>query len=450
MMRKLPARSLLATLLAASLLGSHSTFAMDLSSAYGKALEYDSELAAARAGRNAQGENAELARAGLMPKVALDGSARHLDVKADRSPDDSYVSNSLQLGVTQPLLAMESLYNYRSSQSAVMSADQQLIRAELDLVYRTAEAYFSVLRALDDLGTARKAEDAFRRQWEQAKERFDVGLIAITEVHETKATYDSGKATRISTQGQLDIALESLQRITGEFIQQIHPLSPDVTLSADNLPPLNELEVIALQNNPTVKVAQLSVKGAREALDSKQAAYYPTLDLDASYGYNDFDGPNPQTDETQTGVIGLSLNVPIYLGGSNIAGSRQARYQLDQAEQNLLTAQRDVRLNLRSLYRTLQTNSESIQARLQQTISNESALEATRAGYDVGTRNIVEVLDAERQYFLSLSEYANARYDFILNDLLLKQTLGQLGGTDIEALNQSLTAPIRITDGGAL
>lgn len=421
--------------------------AMDLSSAYQNALQYDSELAAARASRNVQGENVELTRAGLMPKVSLSGSASHVDVEADRLADDSYVRNGLQLGLSQPLLAMEDYYAFRSSQSTVESADQNLVAAELELIFRTSDAYFSVLRALDDLGTARKAEDAFRRQWEQAKERFDVGLIAITEVHETKATYDSGKVTRINAQGQLDVSLEALQRITGKFIENIHPLDEKAELSADSLRPLPEIEQITFENNPTIKAAQAQLKAARENMDSKKAAFYPTLDLEASYGWNDFNGPSPQDDETREGVIGLSLTQPIYLGGANFAGSRQSRFQVEQAEQNLLTAQRNVRLQLRSFYRTLQTNSESIQARLQETISNESALEATRAGYDVGTRNIVEVLDAERQYFTSLSNYANARYDFILTRLQLQQTIGQLSMEDIQTLNAQLTAPIRIMSG---
>ena len=133
--------------------------------------------------------------------------------------------------------------------------------------------------------TAKKAEAAFRRQWEQAKERFEVGLIAITEVHETKAIYDSGKVTRINTQGQLDVALEALQRITGEFVDQIHPLNETISVEETEIDQLANLEQIALEKQPLIKGAVWQLEAARKkTTKSKQAGYYPTLDLGASAG----------------------------------------------------------------------------------------------------------------------------------------------------------------------
>ncbi|MBK8970633.1 MAG: TolC family outer membrane protein [Hahellaceae bacterium] len=422
-------------------------WAIDLSTAYQKALNYDSELAAAAAGRNAQAENTNLSRSALMPIVAAGASTEHTDMNPDRFPEDSYLTSGVQLSVTQPLLAMDSLYTYQASKDSEQKANEDYRSAQLDLLYRTANAYFTVLRGMDDLETAKKAEAAFRRQWEQAKERFEVGLIAITEVHETKAIYDSGKVTRINTQGQLDIALEALQRITGEFVDQIHPLNETLSVEETEIDQLTNLEQIALENSPLIKGAVWQLESARKNFKAKQAGYYPTLDLGASAGYSDYTGPYTQDDKQTDTKIGLTLNVPIYLGGSTQASTRQARYQVDQAEQGLLTAQRNVRLQLRSLYRSLQTNAEAIQARKQETISNESALQATRAGYDVGTRNIVEVLDAERKYYVSLSAYANARYDYILNRLTLRQTTGALQQGDLDRLNQMLTAPVRISGG---
>lgn len=424
--------------------GTTSVQAMDLTIAYEKALGYDSELAAAEAGRNVQMENTALSRSALMPIVAAGGTVAHTDLNRDTLPNDSYRVQGLELSVTQPLLAMESLYAYRASMDNEKRAEEELRSAKLDLLLRTANAYFTVLRGLDDLETAKRAEAAFRRQWEQAKERFEVGQYAITEVHETKATYDSGRVTRINVQGELDIALEQLQRITGDFIEQIHPLDDKLGLTDTDLPDLGELEKLALQSSPILQASIWQLESARKNLESKNAGYYPTLDLNAGAGYSDFTGPSFEDTQTDTS-IGLNLNIPIYLGGSTQAGSRQARYQVDQAEQTLLTVRRNERLQLRSLYRTVQTNIEAIQARLQETVSTESALQATQAGYSVGTRNIVEVLDAERKYYASLSAFANARYDYILNRLALKQTIGTLEKADLDTLNTSLTAPVKIT-----
>ncbi len=447
---KTVARSLLSPLALATALNASlgvclalPAYAVDLSTAYARALDYDSELAGAEAGRNVQIENTALSRSALMPVVAAGGSVSHTDSDPHRLPDDSYLNKGVQVSVTQPLLAMDALYTYRASKDNELKADQDLRLARQDLVSRTANAYFTVLRGLDDLETAKKAEAAFRRQWEQAKERFEVGQYAITEVHETKAIYDSGRVTRINAQGQLDVAVEALQRITGEFIDSIHPLDDKYGLENTDPGILADLEQQAAQSSPAIQAAVWQLESARKNLEAKKAGYYPTLDLDASIGYSDYEGPSFEDRQTDK-VIGLNLNVPIYLGGSTQAGARQARFQVDQAEQGLLTVQRNVRLQLRSLYRAVQTNIEAIQAQRQQIVSTLSALEATQAGYTVGTRNIVEVLDAERKYYVALSSYANARYDYIINRLALRETIGVLDKADLDLLNASLTAPVRI------
>ncbi len=431
-------------LLAGSLFFSLSANAIDLAIAYQKATEYDSELATALAARNASAENVTISRSGLLPEVVLGGAVTHHDLDKDQGSDDSYLTQGAELQVTQPLLKFDTYYSFRASEYAQNQADADLRSAEQDLIFRTADAYFGVLRAWDDLTTAKRAEEAFKRQWEQAKERFEVGLIAITEVHESKATYDSGKVTRINAQGQLDVALETLERITGEYFGRIQTLSPDYPVAMLEPNSVTEWENLAFENNPQLLSARWSVQSADSTVSSRNAGHYPTLDAVASYGYSDFNGPSPSDNQTTDASIALNLTIPLYTGGGTQAGVRQARYQLEQAQEVLNTTQRNIRLQLRSLYRTLQTNIEAIQARQQEIVSNESALQATRAGYDVGTRNIVEVLDAERRYFQSLSNYANARYDFVVNQISFKQTAGVLSMADIESINQWLTAPVNV------
>jgi outer membrane protein len=169
----------------------------------------------------------------------------------------------------------------------------------------------------------------------------------------------------------------------------------------------------------------------------------PTLDLVASYGESELDGArNPQQEGTQ-GVIGLELNVPLYMGGGTQAGVRQQRSLVTAAEQDLNTVRRDVQVNTRSLFLTVNNNVETASALEQTIISRRSALDATRAGYDVGTRNIVEVLDAERAYYVALRDYANARYDYVINTLQLKQAAGTLSPQDLVDLNNWLSEGAR-------
>jgi outer membrane protein len=183
------------------------------------------------------------------------------------------------------------------------------------------------------------------------------------------------------------------------------------------------------------------LKASEADLKVAKAGHLPTLDLVASYGENDLSGANNfQRQQTGTqGVIGLELNVPLYMGGGTQAGVRQQRSLVTVAEQDLNTVRRDVRVNARSLFLTVNNNIESASALEQTIVSRRSALDATRAGYEVGTRNIVEVLDAERAYYVALRDYANARYDYVINTLQLKQSAGTLSPQDLIELNNWLS-----------
>ena len=420
--------------------------AIDLATAYQKATKYDSELATALASRNATAEGVTIARSGLLPNVVVGASATHTDIDHENTNSDSYITKGAAISITQPLLQMDVYHDFKASEFLGYQAEAEYVDAQQALLFRTGDAYFAVLRALDILKTTKQAEQAFKRQWEQAKERFDVGLIAITEVHESKAIYDSAKASRINALGDLDVSVVSLERITGQYSDNILTLSPDFPVTLDATKSLNDWVETALANNPVLRSAQFSVHSARRNVSAKKAGHYPTLEAEASYAYTDFDNLHPQNDTSKDATIALNFNLPLYTGGGTEASARQARYQLEQTQEVLNTTRRNIKVQIRSLYRTLRTNAEAVQARKQQTISNKSALEATRAGYEVGTRNIVDVLDAERLYFISLSDYSNAIYDYIINRLLFKQTAGVLSEQDIVELNRWLRTPAQLAE----
>jgi outer membrane protein len=416
--------------------------AIDLATAYKKATAYDSELATALAARNATAESVTIVKSGLLPAVAAGASVAHNDTDRDSGFSDGYTTKGASVSVIQPLLKLDTYHDFKASEFAEFKADADYVDAQQNLLFRTGNTYFSVLRAWDNLVTTKRAEEAFKRQWEQAKERFEVGLIAITEVHESKAIYDSAKVARINAVGELDVSLEKLQRITGEYTERILTLSPDYPITLDTSKSISDWEELAFAHNPLLQAAKFSVRSAQSNVSARHAGHYPTIEAEASYSYSDFNGPNPANDQSTDTAIALNFSMPLYTGGGTEARVRQARQQLEQARQALNTTQRNIRVQIRSLYRTLRTNVEAIQARKQQTVSTQSALEATRAGYDVGTRNIVEVLDAERQYFVSLSDYSNAIYDYVVNSLSFKQTAGTLSETDILELNSWLKSPV--------
>ncbi|MAM87158.1 TolC family outer membrane protein [Allohahella sp. A8] len=442
--------------------------AIGLNTAYEKALQYDSELAAAQAGRQVISEDVNRSRARLLPQLGATAGADYTDQSVDadgtvqpttvvpggdpvvaqgagRTGDDSYKTYSAGVSVSQVLYDASAYNELEAARKSSSRAEQEYRQAVLTLTFSSAQAYFNVLRAIDELSTSRRAEAAFERQWEQARERFDVGLIAITEVQESRAIFDAGKVERINAEGQLDIALEDLERLTGLSVEEINVLAEDYPILDPTKVPVSEWEALAYANNPELLAAALSVDAAAELLKARKADLYPTINATASYGYSQFAGQSPIDTEVTQGVVGLNLNLPLYLGGGARAGIRQAHYQHIQAEEIGSTVRRNVRLQVRSLYRNLRTNVEAIQARQQQIISSESALEATRAGYDVGTRNVVEVLQAESAYYQALSDFANARYDYIINSLSLLRAAGKLGEDDIMQLNQWLNRPVQIS-----
>lgn len=429
--------------------------AMNLVETYEKALTYDSGIAESRATLQAEQAGIDVSRANLLPRLNAFGDARHTDIDPDNASEDSYKTFSYGVELTQPLFRADAWFDFETSQIRSEAARARYNLAQQQLILDVAEGYFNVLRAADALTTAQATETAIGRQYEQAQERFDVGLIAITEVYEARASYDDSKSRRIAAESDLDIAREDLARLTGEYTEQLDNLRQEFPLARPAPANPTEWEKIALGQNWEIQTALLELDASKSTLESRKAGHYPTLDLNASYGETDINGLGPGgtgstagsggatrsgNGTTTEGVISLTLNVPLYLGGGTQAGVRQQRSLVTVADQALNTVRRDVRVNTRSLFRQVNTNIESASALEQTIISRRSALDATRAGYEVGTRNIVEVLDAERDYYEALQNYANARYDYVVNTLNLKQSAGTLSPQDLMNLNRWLSA----------
>ena len=432
-----------------TLLAAQPAFSLNLIETYEKALSYDSGIASALAQFEAQQAASDVSKSSLLPQIAAFAEASH--VNSDPKQGSSTNSRPLNYGVqlTQPLFKADNWFNYDASQFQTEAAEAQYNQAQQQLMLNVSEAYFNVLRAQDTVTTAEATEAAIQRQYEQAQERFDVGLIAITEVYEARASFDDAKSQRIAAENQLNVSREQLARLTGEYAEDLENLRENFPLGRPE--PMNPAawETTALEQNWSIQAALSELNANEAGLKSAKSGHLPTLNLTASYTETDVHGNErgptgqPQQFEGSRGVIGLELNVPLYTGGGTQAGVRQQRSLVTAAEQDLNTARRDVRVNTRSLFLTVNNNVETANALEQTIISRRSALDATRAGYDVGTRNIVEVLDAERAYYVALRDYANARYDYVINTLQLKQAAGILSPQDLLELNNWLSASAR-------
>jgi outer membrane protein len=406
--------------------------AADLNEIYQLSLTNDAELAVAKAKRDAGNYQVDIARAALLPQINLGANQASSEVETDAGTAD-FETFSYNATISQTLFNLNSWYNYQAASAGGDASDLEYVLSEQQLILRSAEAYFNVLRAKENLDTARAEETAVKRQLEQTQQRFEVGLIAITEVHEAEASYDLSYANLIGREAALDINYEVLEQITGRRFENLAQLKADVEFSAPKKA-ANEWVEAGLSKYAGIQLAHEGVNAAEYTRKAGWSNYAPQINAQWSYTDGDRVSNGVLTDSTTT-TLAFSATIPLFAGGSNYARAKQAAARSTEASANLDLQQRTVKNNIRSLYRQVQTDVLTVRARQRATISSQSALEATETGYQVGTRNIVEVLNAQRNLFSAQRDYANARYDYIIDLLNLKFFAGSLGEADIQALN---------------
>lgn len=415
--------------------GSMVTHATDLKNVFEQALMNDPQLAAEIASANANAQSEGLARQAVLPTINLTAETGNATSEVNGNElDGDRTSYGIQL--SQTLIAPSSWYSYGAASATTDQAELELRKAEQSLVVRISEAYFDVLRANASLAAAKAQEAAVKRQLEQTQQRFKVGLIAITEVHEAQAIYDSATVELIAAESQLDIAYESLALLTGERYDRISTLQEKLPLTGPVPKDRAHWEQKALGQNLDVLIAQKAQLAAERNHKSKISEHGPTVNLVGSYTVdnNELSQSAPGEDVTST-YVGVQLEMPLFTGGATWAGQKQAYYQRQAAEKSLEAAQRGASLTIRSLYRQLEADVARIKARKQAQTSAQSAMEATQTGYEVGTRNIVEVLQAQLAVFSAQRDYEFARYDYVLDLLKFRQAVGQLSVADIEEVN---------------
>jgi outer membrane protein len=420
----------------------------DLVSVYQEAVDNNADLAAARAQYGAQKEVVPQARAGLLPNLSagadLNNSRTELDQPAMTATRSATV---YQATLSQPLFRADRWFQLQAAKSVNEQASLQLSATEQNMILQSAESYFNVLRSQDNLASTKAEEAAFKRQLDQSNERFDVGLSDKTDVLQSQASYDTARANRIIAQRQVEDAFEALITLTNRQYNSIQGIVHTLPI----LPPVpNDAKAwvdTAAKQNLNLLASNYAVDAAEDTLRQRKAGHAPTLDAIAQYKKGDNDGlgftnPSPTGQryggDAEQRTIGLQLSIPIYSGGLTSSQVRESYSQLTQTEQQREGLRRQVVENTRNLHRAVNTDVEQVQARRQSIISNQSAVEATEIGYQVGTRNIVDVLDAQRQLYTSVRNYNNARYDYILDNLRLKQAAGTLSPADLQDLSRYL------------
>ncbi|MGJ8692833.1 MAG: outer membrane channel protein TolC [Thalassotalea sp.] len=434
---------------------SHNAWADDLLSNYQQALKNDPVTLKAKAQFMATKESIEQARAVLLPQINAYGSIA-------QSESESYDSSSLSNNISSSELERTSLganlsmqiYHHNSwlkldnAKKSAHRGDIAYQLAKQDLIVRVTQAYFNVLSAQDDLEFSQAEKTAIERQLEQTKQRFSVGLTAITDVHEAQAEYDNAVTSEIRAQNKLYSAEEGLRELTNVYPHDINILNTTRFSASRPLPDsANEWQQTAEAKSLELIFQKIGLDIAKENINIAKSGHYPTVSLSGNYSTKDdtlggdsFTSGDFNAPGVNSHSIGIEVNVPIYSGGATSSAVRQAQHSYVAASQDLVASHRTVVRTTRNAYNTVIANVSGIKSLEQAVLSAQSALQATEAGFEVGTRTIVDVLNSTRNLYNAKRNLSSTRYGYIQSILSLKRAAGIISEKDIEDINAGLTA----------
>ncbi|WP_429145683.1 outer membrane channel protein TolC [Aeromonas veronii] len=415
--------------------GAHAENLLDI---YQQAQIKDPQLLQSKAVRDKAFEQINESRAALLPQINLGADLKYLQNKNDTQTNNK-ASGSLSLD--QSIYRRSNWVNLDISEKSATQNDVAYNLEIQNLMVRTAKAYFDVLKAMDTLEFVRANKVAVERQLEQTQQRFEVGLTAITDVHEAEASRDQALADEINAENELDNSYETLRELTGIDHRNLDVLNTDRFSPQKTAFGSDKWLELALDKNLQLHSARISKDIAKERIDLAKTGHEPTLDLDAGLQTSNTDY---KLDSIQSGGndnqanIGLTFKLPIYSGGATSSKVKQAQYDYVAASELLEKNFRSVQSTVRSSYNNVNASIGSVRAYSQSVVSADSALKATEAGYEVGTRTIVDVLDSTKKLYSAKQKLSEARYNYILNILSLKQAAGVLEVQDLVEVNQGL------------
>lgn len=427
----------------ALLFASQPLFAQNLIDIYDLALKQDAQLKIAESRFQAATEALPLAVSARRPQVNLsaNGTIRESDSSAPTASSGSNTTNSFGFSVSllQNLYNAETIAAIDIAEAQVAQAQAELEVSRQDLIIRVAERYFSILAAGDDVEFAVAEKNAIARQLEQAQKRFEVGLIAITDVHEAQARFDSAVAQELLARNLLDNAYQALEVIIAQTpSSRLARLGEQLEL---NVPaPVDSAQWVemALQNNRSLVSSLAALKAAQHTREQQARGNYPTVDLSASYSDTSIDDDTlGNYDQDDINLI-VELNVPLFTGGRNNALKQKAESDYQAARHSTLLQRRLTSQQTRDAYLGVVSGISQVKALRQALSSSTTALEATEAGFEVGTRTSVDVLISLRETYAARRDYASARYDYLINILKLKQAAGLLNIEDLAQINRWL------------
>ncbi|HVL02321.1 MAG TPA: TolC family outer membrane protein [Dongiaceae bacterium] len=341
--------------------------------------------------------------------------------------------------VIQPLIRMDRWHRYSRAQILDNAGKADLAYSQQELMIRSSEAYFAVLKAQEELRLVKVEEKVLRTQLTEVKNRYKLGLMRDTDVFETQGQYDIAYAAVIVAEAQVTGLKENLTALTNKEIELISPLPKDIPVDPPQPLELKEWEEFAKRSNYQLVAAQYVSAAAEKEVTEKKAGHAPTADLFFDYTHRDVGGGFTPSSDTTT--IGVRVTVPIYSGGVTSSQTREVRYRSESAKDDVELARRNAIRETRQYYTKVMADVASVEARYRAIRSNNSSYRAIKKGWQSGIRSLSDLLGAQRKVFQARKEHSNARYDYILDTLKLKKASGVLTPEDLKTLNSWLDAP---------
>ena len=415
---------------------SSSAFADTLAEVYDQAKQNDPQLLRSAAQRDAAFEAVTSSRSDLLPQIDL---RANYDINRGDLSDKNNDNNQWGAGIyfSQELYQRSSWITLDTAEKTARQSDSAYAAEQQALILRVATAYFEVLRAQDNLEFVRAEKAAVARQLEQTKQRFEVGLSAITDVHDAQAQYDGVLADEVLAENTLINNYEGLREITGQEHSNLSILDTDRFSASKSSESAAALVEQAEQKNLSLLASRISQDVAKDNITLASSGHLPSLTLDGSYSLADQSNSSNNYDQDNLN-LGLNLVVPLYTGGSTTSLTKQAEYNYVAASEDLEATYRSVVKDVRAFNNNITASIGALRAYEQSVVSAQSALEATEAGFDVGTRTIVDVLDSTRRLYDANKNLSDARYNYILSVLQLRQAVGTLSEQDIVDVNAGL------------
>mgnify|MGYP006220724723 FL=1 len=416
---------------------------------YQEALENDPNFNLNKADLELNREYLNQQRSSLGPRLTIGGQTNWNEYYQDRLLSNDYNTFNYNLNLTQPIFRLDSWFQVKRLKENFKAAEARFAYQQQDLMVRVTSAYFNILSAKSALAVARATEKALENQYQRIQERFNVGAASKIELAEAKAAYNKAISDSVLAKGNQEISFEELNSIVGREITLIAPINDDLEL---NIPDksIDEEVNFAINSNLLILESKKRLDGSKANSKSATARFLPKIDASANVNRRTskqytFDGLDSDLDlpffiptETETRNFGIQFSLPLFTSGLNNSQRRQALLEEVKSEEQVILIERNVIQQVRSLYTALKTAKLNIEALKASEESSKDALEATRLGYELNSRNLIDLLQAERSYSEVQNRLNQSVFGFIVTSLQYKQALGTLDPKDILELNKNL------------